>query len=1145
MSFFDALAEIEVQEDLGWRSAGRYGHSECRREHPPQDDIVCLDPPLIIGTSRMNTSSNHQASCLSDQHRNPAGYNMKNTAQIPKASGSNNNTGQIHHQVEDGKMIYATPTQPVNNSPIRNFSLDKVRKLICVDKINSEVNQTRNVQSISSQNNSFPVQQNSPQISNRSVAVSSPSGGNQGVQFVQQVSGSNIDSTVPTRSISSPNIRNMLVKATIPQRMVLQDDNASLHDQLMAGKIMDSAGNQVMISSGSSSGTAQEDLEGFDDLMSMDDGSTVHIPEASEVLLVKAPGGGSSYIMKDGQRYAFVRETLENSTHSLVVPAGGSKKVVAGLLSPSIAKDNLSGGGAGEKRPKVNNGGPRHGSATGSNMNAVSSKSGVASTSKEDPAGSGKNLLNSRLWNYAEKTTGPLTRPPLHKDSTDGARTSKADEDGAVLIPTQDEDIQIKKQKLADDPLLTIVCNNCGNLTRSWKVCQFCKRVIPPKPTWHHRVTIKALSSRNSANSSDSNSNPSAEKSVMDKASFYGNKLKEQSKSYNNLKDSEASKPKRKVARSTRGGNARGGKRIQRKIFTETVTISSDEDEEPFADNSVNDSSMISETSAVPSTSHDASLSMPTVGDSPSPSPAPIAAGTTCKVLSRRERMEDQDGNRVMKQAQPEQIPCTDVSRLDLEARGIRLGSMKGVPYKPVLLSVEAVHIDCETSDETVSLVIHSHEILACHAHLAASMPALFLYVTPSCGRRIREKCKMKKDGPYFDPAGEDDSQKRIAIMFKTMASKTAKSIESVFKQIAANRSPPEDASNLFKQITFAAANDILVAVSQHNKNRKASVIKKAKPGTRPVQANDVSSSSSRSRSPAVPMETDQLEDGSPPELDEHRPVFTGPVEKLIVYPPPPATGAITVTNEDLFCLNEGEFLNDTIIDFYLKYVVHNELSEEERDKTHIFNSFFYKRLTQKQARLSSLADDVTLPPILKRHARVKTWTRHVDIFAKDFVIVPINEHAHWFLAIICFPGLKEPEFEKVIHPKTKVAIQKQKQTCILVMDSLAGPSRQNIIRTLRDYLQVEWDTKKKETDGARVFNKDSVRGSTVKVPQQNNYSDCGVFILHYAESFFKDPIDDYTFPLSLQRWFPVEDVTNKRDHIRDVVLTLKAQQDS
>jgi len=40
---------------------------------------------------------------------------------------------------------------------------------------------------------------------------------------------------------------------------------------------------------------------------------------------------------------------------------------------------------------------------------------------------------------------------------------------------------------------------------------------------------------------------------------------------------------------------------------------------------------------------------------------------------------------------------------------------------------------------------------------------------------------------------------------------------------------------------------------------------------------------------------------------------------RLFTYPPPPATGGIAVTNEDFYCLNDGEFLNDVIIDFYLK----------------------------------------------------------------------------------------------------------------------------------------------------------------------------------------------------------------------------------
>lgn len=49
---------------------------------------------------------------------------------------------------------------------------------------------------------------------------------------------------------------------------------------------------------------------------------------------------------------------------------------------------------------------------------------------------------------------------------------------------------------------------------------------------------------------------------------------------------------------------------------------------------------------------------------------------------------------------------------------------------------------------------------------------------------------------------------------------------------------------------------------------------------------------------------------------------------------------------------------------------------------------------------------DSSLTPAQKRHARVKNWTKNVNLFEKDFIIVPINENCHWFLAIICFPGM-------------------------------------------------------------------------------------------------------------------------------------------
>ncbi|CAF5187217.1 unnamed protein product [Rotaria magnacalcarata] len=38
-----------------------------------------------------------------------------------------------------------------------------------------------------------------------------------------------------------------------------------------------------------------------------------------------------------------------------------------------------------------------------------------------------------------------------------------------------------------------------------------------------------------------------------------------------------------------------------------------------------------------------------------------------------------------------------------------------------------------------------------------------------------------------------------------------------------------------------------------------------------------------------------------------------------------------------------------------------------------------------------------------RRYNRVKRWLRDVDIFSKDYLIVPINQTAHWYLVVIQF----------------------------------------------------------------------------------------------------------------------------------------------
>lgn len=50
---------------------------------------------------------------------------------------------------------------------------------------------------------------------------------------------------------------------------------------------------------------------------------------------------------------------------------------------------------------------------------------------------------------------------------------------------------------------------------------------------------------------------------------------------------------------------------------------------------------------------------------------------------------------------------------------------------------------------------------------------------------------------------------------------------------------------------------------------------------------------------------------------------------RLIQYPAAPCKGRITVTKEDLACLASGEFLNDVIIDFYLKSVCRRLFSRQ------------------------------------------------------------------------------------------------------------------------------------------------------------------------------------------------------------------------
>lgn len=120
-------------------------------------------------------------------------------------------------------------------------------------------------------------------------------------------------------------------------------------------------------------------------------------------------------------------------------------------------------------------------------------------------------------------------------------------------------------------------------------------------------------------------------------------------------------------------------------------------------------------------------------------------------------------------------------------------------------------------------------------------------------------------------------------------------------------------------------------------------------------------------------------------------------------------------------------------------------------------------------------------------------------------------------------------------------------------------------------YLQAEWEVKR---GGHRDFSAERMVGSHCRVPLQDNSSDCGLYLLQYAESFLQvntnhtytdiclsallsqapprltsvtymdftslqDPVVHFDLPLKLECWFPRQKVREKREEIRDLVLHL------
>ncbi|KAL6517607.1 hypothetical protein OROMI_033308 [Orobanche minor] len=219
---------------------------------------------------------------------------------------------------------------------------------------------------------------------------------------------------------------------------------------------------------------------------------------------------------------------------------------------------------------------------------------------------------------------------------------------------------------------------------------------------------------------------------------------------------------------------------------------------------------------------------------------------------------------------------------------------------------------------------------------------------------------------------------------------------------------------------------------------------------------------------------------------------------------------AVFISRRDVELLQPGTFINDTIIDFYIKYLI-NKTDPEKQRRFHFFNTFFFQKLLdmrRDQSQTWERSDDFQ---------RVRKWTRNVNIFEKDYIFIPVNLSLHWNKGMDGSPTVP----------------------CILHMDSIRG-SHGGFEKLIRRYLWEEWKeqgNKQEEDFSKNLLTLDFI---ALQLPQQENFFDCGLFLLHYAELFleqaFNSSATKYVDFLNEDWFFAVEVSLKKRDHIRKLI---------
>lgn len=280
-----------------------------------------------------------------------------------------------------------------------------------------------------------------------------------------------------------------------------------------------------------------------------------------------------------------------------------------------------------------------------------------------------------------------------------------------------------------------------------------------------------------------------------------------------------------------------------------------------------------------------------------------------------------------------------------------------------------------------------------------------------------------------------------------------------------------------------------------------------------------------------------------------------------------------TITYSDFKTLYDNDWINDSLIDFFIKYEMDKAIYQKHLFKQtdiYAFNSFFFTKLMSGD----EFNDEIDY------YGNIKRWLNKLDLMSYPNIIIPINENLHWYCCVIKgLPQLLESALKRkealassngyediqeaecddsadigdsestvtstVLTSEASTKVKKIYQPEIFIFDSLRQ-KHTNIHFPLKKFI-IDYCREKYDVDIGR----NEIRVHSAKVPKQNNFNDCGIHVIYNVRKWLNNSDEceriwrSSNLRTASRLLFIAEERNGMRRELRNVLLNLKKKQKS